>query len=124
MSNQGLPAKTVSRSFSYSNEMKMKWLGVKEQTLAKYGAVSEHIVKEMVQGIIKSTGSDIAIAVSGIAGPSGGTIIKPVGTVYIGIGLYNQYFIKKYFFHGSREDIRNESAKKAFDMIRYKIKSQ
>lgn len=102
---------------SYSNEMKMKWVDVKPGTLEKYGAVSEHTVDEMLDGIILQTGSNLAIAVSGIAGPTGGTTEKPVGTVFIGIAFKDQKLIQKIFFKGSREEIRMQSAMKALKMI-------
>ena len=102
---------------SYSNEMKMKWLGVNPETLKKYGAVSEQTVGEMLNGILRETGSDIAVAVSGIAGPTGGTPEKPVGTVFIGVAFHEQKVVKKYLFQGSREDIRMKSAMKVVAMI-------
>lgn len=68
---------------AYSNEIKEKLLGVKPETLEKYGAVSEETVIEMVKGAMKSMNSDCAIATSGIAGPTGGTPGKPVGTIWI-----------------------------------------
>jgi len=70
----------------YSNELKEKILEVKPATLKAYGAVSEETVKEMVQGTLKLSGADIALAVSGIAGPGGGTLEKPVGTVWLAVG--------------------------------------
>ena len=71
---------------AYSNEVKMDLLQVKEQTLIKHGAVSEETVREMVKGAMKSLNTDCAVATSGIAGPSGGTPDKPVGTVWIAAG--------------------------------------
>ncbi len=73
-------------AITYSNEMKSKLLGVKESTLESFGAVSEETVKEMVVGAIRLFDTDYAIAVSGIAGPGGGTAEKPVGTVWIAVG--------------------------------------
>jgi nicotinamide-nucleotide amidase len=70
---------------TYSNDLKMKLLGVKSETLKEYGAVSEQTVIEMADGSIKLTGSDIAVSISGIAGPDGGTPEKPVGTIWIGL---------------------------------------
>jgi len=102
---------------SYSNEMKLKWLGVQRKTLEKFGAVSEQTVGEMLDGIRKETGSDLAIAVSGIAGPTGGTPEKPVGTVFIGVDFKNKRQVKKWLFQGSREEVRIQSAMKALEMI-------
>ena len=70
---------------SYSNEMKMKWLNVKETTLKQYGAVSAETAQEMAQGIRMATGSIYGISTTGIAGPGGGSAEKPVGLVYIAI---------------------------------------
>jgi PncC family amidohydrolase len=69
----------------YSNAFKSTFLGVKESTLARYGAVSEETVKELLEGLLDKTAGDVAVAVSGIAGPSGATVDKPVGTVFFGI---------------------------------------
>ena len=71
---------------AYSNEIKIKMLGVSPETLAEYGAVSEATVLEMVDGALEVLGCDIAIAFSGIAGPDGGTVEKPVGTIWCAIG--------------------------------------
>ncbi len=71
---------------AYSNPLKVKLLSVSEQTLALHGAVSKETVQEMAAGIIQLTGSDYALAVTGIAGPDGGTKEKPVGTVWCAIG--------------------------------------
>ena len=102
---------------SYSNEMKNKLLRVKQETLEKFGAVSENTVFEMLEGILLTTGSDLAVAVSGIAGPTGGTEYRPVGTVYIGVALNYQRIVKKYLFQGDREEVRNRSAEKIVEMI-------
>lgn len=80
---------------TYANEAKMKLLGVSEETLKKYGAVSEQCVQEMVEGLIKSTGNDIALATTGIAGPGGATEGKKVGLMYVAIKNKNMTLIKK-----------------------------
>jgi len=102
---------------SYSNAMKSKWLGVNEDTLINYGAVSEETVSEMLDGITEETGAHIGVAVSGIAGPGGGTREKPVGTVYIGILFNEKKVVKKCFFQGTREYVRNRSAGKILEII-------
>jgi nicotinamide-nucleotide amidase len=71
---------------AYHNDLKINLLGVKKETLEVHGAVSEATVREMVQGVLKSTGADIGIAVSGIAGPGGGSPDKPVGTIWVAVG--------------------------------------
>lgn len=70
----------------YSNELKQKLLGVSPQTLSQHGAVSEEVVREMVAGTIEHIGGQVAIAISGIAGPGGGTPDKPVGTIWLAVG--------------------------------------
>lgn len=90
---------------TYSNESKMQRLDVKKETLDKFGAVSEEVAKEMVQGLK----SEVAISITGIAGPSGGTEEKPVGLVYIGIKIKDKIFVKKRIFRGSREVIRKRT---------------
>ncbi len=102
---------------SYSNTMKIKWLGVSEETLKKYGAVSEETVREMLKGICEATGSNLALAVSGIAGPTGGTSEKPVGTVIIGQLIGHNIQIDRYLFRGNREEIREQTAMAAFQKL-------
>ena len=85
----GIPGSSSWYGFgfiTYSNKAKLKSLGVIKDTLMEEGAVSERVVKEMAEGALKNSGSDFAISISGIAGPTGGTVDKPVGTVCFGIG--------------------------------------
>jgi len=102
---------------TYSNEIKHKWLGVKEETLEKYGAVSKECVSEMVYGIKEKTNSNIAVAISGIAGPTGATEEKEVGLVYI--GLINDDFkeVKEFHFKGDRNFIQEQAVRSAIEMI-------
>lgn len=113
----GTSAVFIGSVVSYSNEMKMTLLGVQSETLEKYGAVSEYTVREMLNGIRKITGSDISIAVSGIAGPGGGTLEKPVGTVYIGMDFSGKNDIRHLLFEGDRERIRTNAAEFAIKMV-------
>jgi len=104
---------------SYSNEIKSDWLGVKEKTLIEYGAVSRECVDEMLDGVLKLAKADYAIAVSGIAGPSGGTENKPVGTVFIGVAYAKkQKIIKKFLFKGDRESIQTQSVNSAILLLK------
>ena len=97
---------------SYSNKIKNQELNVKNETLEKFGAVSVEVVNEMLNGVINKFDANFAIAISGIAGPNGGTKNKPVGTVVIGVGDSNNHkFINVYNFIGSREDIQIQAAK-------------
>lgn len=88
---------------SYSNEVKKEILGVKEETLIQYGAVSEQTVQEMITGALDVLRTDVVIAVSGVAGPSGGTAEKPVGTVCIGVGSKEKTIVKRLSFTNNRE---------------------
>jgi nicotinamide-nucleotide amidase len=108
---------------TYSNEIKHQWLGVSFETLKHYGAVSPSCVEEMLDGVKNLAGSDHAIAVSGIAGPEGGTELKPVGTVYIGIATLTSKKIFHCSFHGDRETVQIQSVifaiKKLHEMINF-----
>ena len=99
---------------TYSNAAKMQMLGVNEATLQRYGAVSAEVVKEMVEGALANSDADCAIAVTGIAGPEGGTLEKPVGTVYMAWQWKNQECrIMRQQFTGSRHHIRALTVKAA-----------
>lgn len=103
---------------TYSNESKMKILGVTQETLEKHGAVSEECVREMVNGCRKLFNSDFAIAVSGIAGPSGGSNEKPVGTVCIALGTPTKITSSTHLLRGDRNSIRKRSMLFSFDILR------
>jgi nicotinamide-nucleotide amidase len=94
---------------TYSNKIKHRWLGVENEVLETYGAVSRECVSQMLEGIIKMAEADYAIAVSGIAGPTGGTALKPVGTVYIGVLTPESKEIYDCLFEGDRESIQEQS---------------
>lgn len=102
---------------TYANEAKMKILGVKSETLEKYGAVSPQTAKEMAEGIRKLSGSDLGAATTGIAGPDGGTAEKPVGLVYIAVADGKETRIKKLDLSGNREKIRILAVKNVLRMI-------
>jgi len=94
---------------TYSNAIKHTWLGVDNAVLEKYGAVSSQCVAQMLEGIKNLSGANYALAVSGIAGPNGGTEEKPVGTVYIGLQTPFTQEVFQCFFHGQREHIQEQS---------------
>ena len=102
----------------YSNSAKIRLLGVKEATLARYGAVSDTTAKEMAQGVREALGADLGVAVTGIAGPTGGTDSKPVGTVFVGLASDREVFAHGYRFWGDREQVKLQSATMALDWIR------
>ncbi len=98
---------------TYSNAKKSKLIGVSEQTLEKYGAVSYQTALEMCKGAKNAAEADIAISVTGIAGPGGGTQEKPVGLVYVGICADDIWAYTKLNLSGSREQIREKTAQTA-----------
>lgn len=98
---------------TYANKAKHKLIGVKKKTLKDYGAVSKETAKEMVKGTLKETGADYAVAITGIAGPGGGTKEKPVGLVYIGCGRKHHIVVKEYQFSGDRTQVREASVENA-----------
>lgn len=101
---------------TYSNEAKMKYLNVQKETLDQHGAVSRETAKEMSRGIQELSKADIGVSITGIAGPSGGTIEKPVGLVYIGITYRNTY-VFEHQFKGDRLKVRQLSVLNALNHI-------
>ena len=107
---------------TYSNEAKQESLGVSFDTLHCFGAVSESVVKEMVEGTLTHSDADIAVSISGIAGPSGGTEDKPVGTVCFGFADTNNWHIETtVYFTGNRSDIRKSAIEYAFLTIKTRM---
>ncbi|BAF72744.1 CinA family protein [Sulfurovum sp. NBC37-1] len=102
---------------TYSNEIKHQWLGVDNDVLEKFGAVSRECVSQMLDGIIKMANADYAIAISGIAGPTGDTELKPVGTVYIGIETPFGSEVYHCHFHGNREQVQEQSVVFAIEKL-------
>lgn len=102
----------------YSNQAKKDLLGVSAETLADFGAVSEQTVREMCIGIRRLSRADLTLAISGIAGPGGGSAEKPVGLVYVGLYDGHTFFIKEFRFQGSRKEIKLQASQMALDLIR------
>jgi len=106
---------------TYSNDAKMRDLGVPSGTLRAHGAVSEAVVREMARGALRRTGADIAVAVSGIAGPDGGVPGKPVGTVWFcvarrrGRNFHFESLVRH--FRGNREAVRRKSVEQALKLV-------
>lgn len=112
----------LSESFvTYSNEAKMKYLGVLPETLAAFGAVSKETAQEMAEGICKATNSDVGVSVTGIAGPDGGTPEKPVGLVYVGVSFKGNVTVKKLNLHGNRTRVRQGTVMHALNAVRERI---
>jgi nicotinamide-nucleotide amidase len=107
---------------SYSYELKESILGVKNETLWQHGAVSEETVTEMVEGALLNFKSDYAIAVTGIAGPDGGTPEKPVGTVWIGVASAEKTVVRKFLFGNKRQQNIERTAIAALNMLNILLK--
>ncbi len=104
---------------TYSNEAKADMLGVSLASLEEHGAVSQTVAEEMASGAIRNSNADIAVSVTGIAGPSGGSAEKPVGLVYIGIARRGEpASAQRHIFKGSRDEVRAQSVRTALEKIR------
>jgi nicotinamide-nucleotide amidase len=103
---------------AYDNEVKLGMLGVSADILAQHGAVSEEVVRQMASGVARTLGADVALAVTGVAGPDGGTVEKPVGTVWIGVLFAGQVRAFRYTFPGDRDNVRRRAAQAALDALR------
>ena len=106
---------------TYSNKAKRKYLGVKKSTLDKYGAVSEQTAKEMARGGCYFTKSDVCVALTGLAGPDGGSDKTPVGTVFIGVCLCGTTKVREYHFSGERMKIRESAATAGLTFLRQSL---
>lgn len=102
---------------SYSNELKMQVLGVKAATLERVGAVSEAVAEQMAKGAREAFHTTYAISVTGIAGPGGATVDKPVGLTYIGVATAETAVVRRYVWQGSREGNKQSSANAALELL-------
>lgn len=102
---------------SYTNEIKDKLLGVPAEMLEKYGAVSALVAQAMAVGARKALQADIAVSVTGLAGPGGDEYGNPVGTVFIGYADKTKSYAKEFHFAGNREDVRNQAIQAALQII-------
>jgi PncC family amidohydrolase len=118
VSSPGISAVLNESYVTYSNEAKIRILGVKPQTIEKFGAVSAECVKEMALGLKEKTGTDICFAVSGIAGPDGGTEEKPVGTVFFAVLINKDNLtVWKEVLSGDRNSIRKSASESVLNNI-------
>lgn len=102
---------------TYSNASKIDLLGVQAQTLNTYGAVSQETAQEMAEGALEKSRAQIALSVTGIAGPEGGSEKKPVGLVYIGCAMGQKHIIvHEHYFHGTRSEIRRQAVEAALKL--------
>ena len=106
---------------SYSNEVKIAKVGVKEETLIAHGAVSEQTAGEMAVGIQKKFNTDVGVGITGIAGPTGGTDEKPVGLVYIGLAIKEKLIVKRFLFLKDRIANKLLSSQTALNMLRLEL---
>jgi len=107
----------LGTAVTYSNDAKERILGVKHQTLMDHGAVSMETASEMAKGSIDAYESDVAVSVTGIAGPGGATPEKPVGLVYIAVADGPRVVVTKNLFQGDRQSIRNQTAVEAIKLL-------
>ena len=108
----------LGSAVTYSNEAKVKLLGVSEQTLVSHGAVSEETAREMAIGAVSLFGADYAVAVTGIAGPGGATETKPVGLVYIAVSDGSRVVVSRNVFEGGRKQVRDSTVREACGLLR------
>lgn len=109
----------IRESFvTYSNEAKVKHLGVREDTLLEHGAVSRETAFEMAEGLRERTGADVTVGITGIAGPGGGTAEKPVGLVYAGICVKGDTHVIEMRHKGNREEVREKTCIRVLEYIR------
>ncbi len=109
---------------TYSNALKEGLLGVPAELLARHGAVSAEVARAMALGTVERLGADIAVSATGIAGPGGGSKEKPVGTVYLGLCTHGTANAQRCHFRGSRQQIQEQTAQTAMDMVRRALLSQ
>lgn len=105
-------------SVVYANEAKLALLGVAETSLYRHGAVSMQVVRELALGACRMFQAEVGIAVSGIAGPGGGTPAKPVGLVYVAVALNEQVWTERFLFNGPRRSVREQATAAALDLCR------
>lgn len=103
---------------TYSNKAKRRLLGIKKNTLLKYGAVSEEIASQMAKGAAMVSKADVVVSITGIAGPDGGSQEKPVGLVYIGCNVCGRMKVKKCHFSGDRSKVRENTVSSALSLMR------
>ncbi len=113
----------VGGIIAYANEIKEAMLGVSPEMLQQHGAVSDSVAVAMAQGARSRLNADMAVAVTGVAGPSGGTAEKPVGLVFAGLVDADGVEVRSFNFSGDREDVRRQTVCAAFDMIMKRIEN-
>ncbi len=120
----GISKVFIEGAVTYCEDAKMRRLGVKSETLDEYGVVSVQVAAEMAEGIARTAGSYIGISTTGIAGPSGGTPEKPVGTVCIGLRIGDRTVTRELHFNGNREKVRVRAVDAVFDLLRRELEKE
>jgi PncC family amidohydrolase len=101
---------------TYSNQSKTRFLGVPEDMIVSLGAVSREVAQSMAEGVRRATGSDVGLSVTGIAGPGGGSDVKPVGTVFIGLSSNSDSIVRGFHFRGDRKEVRQQASEAALQL--------
>ncbi len=115
----------LNESFiTYSNEAKMKYLGVREETLKEFGAVSEETARQMAEGVAKAAKADVGVGITGLAGPGGETKEKKAGLVYIGVTVGQKTKVQKCQLRGNRQKVREAAVSKAMTMVRLALEEE
>lgn len=114
----GISAALNEAHVTYANAAKVRYCGVRQETLDAFGAVSEQTAHEMAQGLRERSGADIAVSTTGVAGPGGGTLEKPVGLVYVGCADAHGVRVERLMLSGDRQKVRELAALRALDMVR------
>jgi PncC family amidohydrolase len=113
----GSSAYVIGGVVAYANEVKQRLLGVSEQTLIDHGAVSEPVARQMAEGVRHLFGTDLAISVTGIAGPTGATATKPVGLHYVGLSAADGTWVRRFVWDGDRAHNRESTADAALRLV-------
>jgi PncC family amidohydrolase len=106
---------------AYSNSVKQRFLGATEKALREHGAVSEPVARTMAAGVLDGFGSTIGVAITGVAGPGGGSAEKPVGTVWIALATVGETNARRFQMIGDRAEVRSRSAQAALEMVRRRL---
>lgn len=114
----GISASLLEAAVTYSNPSKVRRLWVKDELIARHGAVSAEVAAAMAEGMAKSSGADVTVATTGIAGPTGGTKKKPVGLVYLAVARDGVVRVSERVFPGDRQDVKDRAASHALNMVR------
>ena len=117
-SQPGISSVYVGGFVTYTNQMKIDLLGVDAAAIEQHTEVSAEVARQMAKGARERTGADVAISLTGVAGPGGGSEEKPVGLVYMGLHYKGRTFVKKCNFAGKRQAIRERAAYTALDWLR------